>query len=87
MLYLLFHQGPKCEVCHSPPPGAEVREERTYNSTPPYVIMVCTGTTLPLLVHIKRYILLNELRLMRGKSRRKGGVPLKHGHLVICMCT
>jgi hypothetical protein len=25
MLYSLFYYGPKCEVCHSPPPGAEVR--------------------------------------------------------------
>jgi len=72
MLYLLFYQGLKCEVCHSPPPGAEVREEANYNSTPPYVIMVCAGITLPLLVHIKRYILLNELKLMWRKARRRG---------------
>lgn len=64
MLYLLFYQGPKCEVCHSPPSGAEVREEGNYNSTPPYVIMVCAAITLHVLVHIKRYKLLNELKLM-----------------------
>jgi len=63
MLYILFYLGPKCKVCHSPPPGAEVREEGNYNSTPPYVVMACARIILPLLVHIKKYMLLNELKL------------------------
>jgi hypothetical protein len=37
-----------CEADHSPPSSAEVKNDWSYTYTLPYVLMVCTGTTLPL---------------------------------------
>ena len=37
-------QQPGCEVVHSPPSVVQVKNERSYTSTPPYAFMACTGT-------------------------------------------
>jgi hypothetical protein len=42
----------RCEVDHSPPSSAEVRNEWSYTSTPPYIFMACIGTTFLLRLYV-----------------------------------
>jgi hypothetical protein len=39
---------PGREGDNSPPSNAEVKNKWSFTSTPPYALMACTGTTLPL---------------------------------------
>jgi hypothetical protein len=40
----------KADAEHSPPSSAEVKNERSYTSTPAFGFMACAGTTLPSLI-------------------------------------
>lgn len=40
---------PGCEADHLPSPSTEVKNEWTWNTSPPYIFVTCTAQTLPLL--------------------------------------
>jgi hypothetical protein len=81
------------EVNHSPPSSAEVKNERSYTSTPPYTFMAWTGKNLPLPVRricyfqrgggsfLLRTLLTREpsfFTLTHQKETRE--INCKHGH-------
>jgi hypothetical protein len=52
---------PRRETNHTPPSNAEVKSDWIYTSTPPYICMECTVTTLRLSVLFVWYVISDEV--------------------------